>query len=113
VHKPPRGRRLLSARGEEPDLVANTRAPEAPDPQAGLDGLGKGERGVILAVRLRAQADDPAGVDVEAAGGDQVGVDDRVEVREVLDVVDVAVDVVVVPAGRDVEAVGVGVAAAH
>ena len=46
-------------------------------------------------------ADDLAAMDVEPAFADQPGVDDRVEERVELDVVDVAVDVVVVPARRD------------
>jgi hypothetical protein len=40
-------------------------------------------------------------MDVEPALADQVLVDDRIEVAVIDDVIDVAVDVVVHPAGRD------------
>jgi hypothetical protein len=45
-------------------------------------------------------------MDVEAALLDEPGVDDGVEERVVLDVVDMAVDVVVLPARRDRAACG-------
>src|SRR5690606_23759506 len=60
-----------------------------------------------------AQADRRAAVDVEAADRDQVSVDHGVEVAVVLDVVDVAVDVVVLPAGGDGQEVAVAGARAH
>src|SRR3569623_2911453 len=48
-----------------------------------------------------ADADDLAAVDVEAAFADQKSIDDGIEVAVVLDVVDMTVDVIVLPARRD------------
>src|SRR3546814_10118280 len=75
------------------------------DAQAGLDLLGKGEGRLVATGALGADADDLAVVDVEPAFVNQVGVDHRVEVGVVDDVVHVAVDVVVHPARRDGEEV--------
>src|SRR3954454_15430417 len=106
VDEPAGRRRLLAGlRAEEADLVAHARAAEVPDAQRGLDRLGKRERRVEGAVRLGADADDRPAVDVEPALLDQPRVDHGVEERVVLDVVDVAVDVVVLPARRDRAAV--------
>jgi hypothetical protein len=63
--------------------------------------------GLELAVRLRAHADHLAALDVEPALPDQPRVDRRVEVRVELDVVDVPVHVVVLPAGLERRAVRV------
>jgi hypothetical protein len=65
------------------------------------------------AVRLRAQADDRAVLRVQAALLDEPRVDDRVEPRQVLDVVDVPVDVDVLPARRDRAAMGIVVGGRH
>ena len=71
------------------------------DAQAGIDDLGEGQRRQIAALRFDAVADHAAVLDIESAGANQVLVDDGVEVAVVDDVIDVAVDVVVHPAGRD------------
>src|SRR6185369_15186999 len=70
-----------------------------------LERVGEADRAQVGAARLDAQPDDGAVVDVEAALGDEPAVDDGVEVRVVDDVVDVAVEVVVHPAGGDGQAV--------
>jgi hypothetical protein len=66
VHEPAGGQRLVLALAlaEEPDLVADARAPEVPDAQPGLDRLGKRECPVVGAMGLGAQPDDVAMVDV-------------------------------------------------
>src|SRR3954452_13592389 len=107
VDEPAGRREALAVVAEQADLVADARAPQVPDPQRRLHRLGEGERRVEGAVRLGAQADHRPAMDVESALLDQPRVDDGVEVRVVLDVVDVAVDVVVLPARRDRAAVRV------
>src|SRR3546814_12042307 len=52
-------------------------------------------------MRFRAQSDQRASVNVESAVPDQIFIDHRVEVAVVLDVIDVPVDVVVLPARTD------------
>src|SRR4051812_19588866 len=107
MDEPARGRGLRPGlRAEQRDLVSDARAADVPDAQRRLDGLGERERRVERAVRLGADADDVPAVDVEAALLDEPRVDHGVEERVVLDVVDVAVDVVVLPARRDRAAVG-------
>src|SRR3546814_8595751 len=69
--------------------------------QAGVDSVGKGEGVNKLAMRFRAQSDQRASVNVESAVPDQIFIDHRVEVAVVLDVIDVPVDVVVLPARTD------------
>ena len=101
VHEPALGRRFVGAGGEQADLVADARAAELADPQARLDVVGEGEPRPIGAMGLGADADHVAAVDIEPALRDQPAVDHGVEEGVVLDVVDVAVDVVVVPARRD------------
>src|SRR3546814_2252129 len=71
------------------------------DAQAGVDSVGKGEGVNKLAMRFRAQSDQRASVNVESAVPDQIFIDHRVEVAVVLDVIDVPVDVVVLPARTD------------
>src|SRR5262249_25694084 len=84
---------------EDADLVADAAGAEAAHPQAGVDRLRKRDLAQVAAAGLDADADHLS-VDVEAVV-DQPPVDHGVEVRVVDDVVDVAVDVVVVPAGLD------------
>src|SRR5919199_719442 len=107
VDEPARRGAALSAIAEQADLVADARAPQVPDAQGRVDRVRELERRVEGAVRLGAQADDRPAVDVEPTLLDQPRVDDGVEVRVVLDVVDVAVDVVVLPTRRDRAPVGV------
>ena len=95
------GRGLGRAGGEDADLVAHARAADPPDADAGLEGLRKRQRREVVAVRLDDIADHLAGGDVERAGFDQDAVDRGVEQRVVDDVVDVAVGVVVEPAGGE------------
>src|SRR3954452_22433854 len=78
-----------------------------PYTQPGLHHVRKGDGRQELAVRLGAQADGLPAVDVESALADQPVIDDRVEEGVVVDVVDVPVDVVVVPAGGNLEQVRV------
>src|SRR5688500_15327315 len=86
---------------EEPDLVADARPPQVPDAQAGLDLLRELDGGLERAVRLGAEPDHLPAMDVETALADEPRVDDGVEERVVLDVVDMPVDVVVLPARPD------------
>src|SRR5215211_4158237 len=95
------GRGVILVVSEDADLIADAAVAQPGDAKARVHGVGEGERFEIAALRLDDQADDPALLDVEGSRGDQVPVHDRVEVRVVDDVVDVAVDVVVHPAGRD------------
>src|SRR5690606_36936817 len=81
--------------------------------QPGVDASGKGDRAQEAAVGFGAQPDGRAAVDVEPAFGDQVRVDHRVEVAVVLDIVDVAVDVVVLPSGGDGQEVAIVRARVH
>ncbi len=92
----PRAPRLRRRTG---DLVADARVAELADPQSRVDVLRESEPARVRAVRLGADPDHVAVVDVQAALGDQPAVDHRVEERVVLDVVDVPVDVVVGPPG--------------
>src|SRR3546814_6050703 len=70
-----------------------------PDPRR--HGVGEGDRTAVRTAGLHHQPDRLAGPDVQAAALDHVAVHRGVEIRVVLDVVDVAVDVVVHPARRD------------
>src|SRR5690606_29288765 len=113
VHEPAFGRRLVLAGAEQADAVAHAAVAKLLHAQAGVDAAGEGDHAQEAAGRFGAQADRGAAVDVEPAFGDQVGVDHGVEVAVVLDVVDVAVDVVVLPAGGDGQEVAVVGARAH
>ena len=86
---------------KQADLVAHAGGAELGHPDPGLDRLGKGQRGEIVALRLDHQTDGLALVDVEHALLDQVGVDGGVEPAVIDDVVDMAVGVVVHPARGD------------
>src|SRR5947209_5043717 len=105
VHEPT-GRGELVAAGDR-ELVANARPPQAPDPQVDVDRLRERDRRLVLAVRLGAHADHVSVGDVEAAFADEPFVDRGVEERVVLDVIDVAVDVVVLPTRLERERVRV------
>src|SRR5439155_10170870 len=94
------GRWALSAGREQRELVLDARATEVPDAQGDVDRRRILERRVVDTARLDAQPDDRVAVDVEPALADQPGVHRCVEEHVVHDVVDVAVDIVVVPAGR-------------
>src|SRR6185369_17424510 len=71
------------------------------DAQSGLHVLRIRERALEAAHGLDGDADDRVGLRVQPARIDQVAVNHRVEIAVVLDVVDVPVDVVVLPACRD------------
>src|SRR5690606_9160165 len=113
VHEPAFGRRFFLAGAEQADAVAHAAVAQLLHPQTGIDAAGEGDLAQETAVRFGAQTDRRATVDVEPALGDQVRVDHRVEVAVVLDVVDVAVDVVVLPARGDGQEVAVVGAGAH
>lgn len=83
------------------------------DAQARVNGFRKGELAEKLAVRFGADADDATDMDIQATFENQISVDDRVEITVVLDVVDVAVDVVVLPARGQRKEMTVVVALAH
>src|SRR3546814_5980833 len=110
MHEAAERRRLRAVLLEQADLVAHRAVAQMAGAQAGLDLLGKGEGRLVATGALGADADDLAVVDVEPAFVNQVGVDHRVEVGVVDDVVHVAVDVVVHPARRDGEEVREAVA---
>ncbi|MNG22045.1 hypothetical protein D3C84_1064870 [compost metagenome] len=63
--------------------------------------LGKGDGGEVVAAGADHIGNNLALVDIQAASIDQVGVHRTVEKAVVDDVVDVAIEVVVVPAGGD------------
>ena len=96
-----RGARRAPSR-EEADLVADAASCQLPDAQPGLDRLGEGERrpSKCSATRRRRRSRRRRWMS-SPPSLDQPAVDDGVEERVVLDVVDVAVDVVVVPPRRD------------
>src|SRR5205823_3480779 len=81
--------------------------------QPHVDPIREGDAALVLAMRLGAYADHLALVDVEAALVDQPCIDGGVEERVVLDVVDVPVHVVVLPAGLDRGAVRVFAGGRH
>src|SRR5262249_57064660 len=81
--------------------------PDTAQAQTGIDALRIAELLVEGAEALDRQADDRTRRDVERAALDQVCVHDCVEIRVVNHVVDMAVDVVVAPAGRDLLEVAV------
>src|SRR5207248_10012212 len=64
------------------------------------------DRVLVGALRIDADGDHRDALDVEPSLLDEEQVDDGVEIRVVNDVVDVSVDVVVVPARLDLEQVG-------
>src|SRR5581483_10228243 len=92
---------LIGLSGEKADLVADARAAELADAQPGIDGIGIGQRLVEAAHGFDGEADHRPFVNVEAAGTDQVLVDDGVEEGIVDDVVDVPIEVVVHPSRGD------------
>src|SRR5207248_2391822 len=90
---------------EDANRIPHAAVAELLHAQPGGDGVGEGDGVLVRALRLDADADHGAAIDVEAALLDQVSIDDGVEIRVVHDVVDVAVDVVVVPARLDLQPV--------
>ena len=90
--------RLAGLAIEERKFVTNAAAAELGYAQEGINAAGEGERAEELAVRFGAKADRFAVMNVEPAFGDQHLVDNGVEVAVVVGVIDVAVDVVVLPA---------------
>ena len=103
----PRRRPRRRPRGRSRARSGRSSLPSWPTRSPASIVSGNVERRLELAVRLDAQADHLAALDVEPALADQPGVDHGVEERVVLDVVDVAVDVVVLPARLDRQAVRV------
>jgi hypothetical protein len=109
VDEVPLGDGLLLALLEDGDPVGDGPVPELVHAQPRHDAVRVRERRAVVALRLHHQADDGAGLDVQAALVDEVVVRDGVEVAVVRDVVDVAVDVVVHPARGDGQEVAVAV----
>ncbi len=95
------GRRLPLVIPEQADLVAHRGRAEPRDAQARRDEIGKGHLAEIAAAGLDHEPDLPAIMDVEHAVLHEPTVHGGVEQRIVHDIVHVAVDVVVHPAGRD------------
>src|SRR5437016_13362184 len=91
---------------EDPDRIPDAAVPELLHPQPGVEHVRECDRVLVGALRIDADTDHRASLDVEPALLDEEAVDDGVEVRVVDDVVDVPVDVVVVPARLDLEQVG-------
>src|SRR3712207_6061355 len=73
-------------------------------------GVREGDRLKEPALSFYHESYDQALLDIQHALVDQVSVDDRIKVRVVNDVVDVAVDVVIHPSGRNCQEVMVPVA---
>ena len=95
---PVRQRRILVV-AKQPDRVDHRRIAELLDGDAGGDPVWKGAFGVIAASGLDHQPDRISGMRVEQPLLDQPAVDRCVEQRVVGDVVHVAVNVIVRPAG--------------
>jgi hypothetical protein len=72
-----------------------------------VDGVGEGQGLKEQALRLDDEPDNRTPLDVQYARADQILVHDRIEVRVIDNVVDVPVDVVVHPARRYTQEVGV------
>src|SRR5690606_14274652 len=94
-------RRLVVVVAENSDLPAHAGAADTSHPQARGDAVRKADAAVKPAAALDAEADDRIAPGIEPALADQEVGDGRVEIAVLVDVVDVAVDVVVEPAGRD------------
>src|SRR4051794_29923519 len=75
VHEVARGSHDVVALARQLELVAHARVAELADAQRRDDRVRELDRGLELAMRLDAEADDAAAVDVESAGLDQVRVD--------------------------------------
>src|SRR5689334_11468376 len=83
---------------EKRHAVAHRARAEPVDPHAHLERLGVGDRREVLARARDDVPDDRAAVDVEPTLLDEVAVHDRVEVRVIVRVVHVPVEIVVHPA---------------
>ena len=92
---------LILLVAEEADLIAHAAGAQVTDAQAGMNEVGKGQRSMEAAAGLDGHADDLAAPGIEPALAHQQMRDHRVEEAVVEHVVDVTVDVVVMPAGRD------------
>ena len=86
---------------KDADLVADAGAAELGDPEPGGDPIRVADAAMEPAAALDAKAHHLVAPGIEPALADQVVGDRGVEEAVVVDVVDVAVDVVVEPAGRD------------
>jgi inner membrane transporter RhtA len=94
-------RQRFTARSEQSDLVADTGASDLRHFESGSHLVRKSDRIKEAATGFRADADRLPGMNVKATFADEPGVDHGVEEGVVLDIVDVPVDIVVLPSGRD------------
>src|ERR1700733_8866153 len=100
VHKPTLCRQAALA-AKQTYSVTHARPADMLHTQACLDRLRKCELAQKPAVGLGAYADDRAGEKIQPSLFDQICADDGVEVAIVLNIVDMTVHIIVVPAGRD------------
>ena len=87
------------ALGKQPHLITHTGAPQPRHTDARLHRLRKRQRSKIIALGFDHQANGFTGVDIQHALLYQVGVDGRVEPAVIHDIVHMAVDIIVGPAG--------------
>ena len=96
---------LCSGRGtalhEQADFVADGAVADAADGDAGLHFLREGHGAGVGAAGFHDEADHRPLFDIEQAMFHQPGVHGRIEEAVIDDVVDMTVDVIVHPAGRD------------
>ena len=95
-----RGRRFMAG-GEQAHLPTHAAVAEFGDAQAGLHDFGEGDGAIVPAAGFHHQADGVAMVDVEQALLDQPGVHHGIEPAIIDHVVDVAIGIIVHPAGGD------------
>ena len=93
------------APAKQSNLIANTRVADFRDANPGIDDVRELERSVILATGLDDETDHVAGFVVQNALTEQILVHNGIEVRVIVDVVDMLIDVVVHPARRYFEKV--------
>src|SRR5690606_9678684 len=78
VYEPAFGGKVVLAGAEQSDAVAHAAVAQLLHAHPGIDAARERDLAQESAVRFRAQADRGAAMDVEAALGDQEGVDHRV-----------------------------------
>src|SRR5207253_9606745 len=88
---------------EDPDRIPDAAVAELLHPEPGVQQVRERDRVLVGALRIDADGDHRAPLDVEPSLLDEEPVDDGVEIRVVDDVVDVSIDVIVVPARLDLE----------
>src|SRR5690606_41119964 len=86
---------------KDADTVFHRAVAQFVDAKAAIDGLGKGDAAFIETLGVDDIADSVASVDIQAALPNQVAVGHGGKVGVVVNTVDMAIDIVVQPAGGD------------